>query len=77
MKKFNKMWDDLSPYLSVDRGLDDGYVDGKYTRQFAKYCEHIEVIDLSQDFYNLAKENLKDVKNVKLGIYRRYVCVVE
>ncbi len=68
MKTFDEMWQDLAPYLSVENGLDEGYADGKYTRSFAKYCKHIEGIDLSEDFYRQAKKNLKDLKNVNLRI---------
>ncbi|MDE6284634.1 MAG: class I SAM-dependent methyltransferase [Bacilli bacterium] len=68
MKTFNEMWEELSPFLSVGKGLDEGYADGKYTRFFAKYCKHIDGIDISEDFYNQAKENLKDVSNVNLQI---------
>lgn len=68
MKTFNDMWEELSPFLSVEKGLDEGYADGKYTRFFAKYCNHVDGIDISEDFYNQAKENLKDVPNVNLQI---------
>ncbi len=66
MKTFNEMWEELSPYLSVEKGLDEGYADGKYTRFFAKYCKHVDGIDISEDFYKQAKENLKDLDNVHL-----------
>lgn len=68
MKSFNEMWNELSPYLSVEKGLDEGYADGKYTRFFAKYCKHVDGIDISEDFYKQAKENLKDISNVNLQI---------
>lgn len=68
MKSFDEMWKELAPYLSVDRGLDEGYADGKYTKNFAKYCKHIEGIDVSEEFYNQAVENLKDYENVILRI---------
>lgn len=68
MKSFENMWEELKPYLSCERGLDEGYADGKYTRYFAKYCKHIVGIDISEDFYNQAKENLKDLDNVDLKI---------
>lgn len=68
MKTFNDMWEELSPYLQVEKGLDEGYADGKYTRFFAKYCKHVDGIDISESFYNQAKENLKDVQNVNLQI---------
>lgn len=68
MKTFDEMWEELSPYLRVEKGLDEGYADGKYTRFFAKYCKQIDGIDISEDFYKQAKENLKDVQNVNLQI---------
>lgn len=68
MKSFNEMWEDLKPYLSCEKGLDEGYADGKYTRFFAKYCNHVDGIDISEDFYKQAVENLKDVNNVDLKI---------
>lgn len=68
MKSFNEMWEELKPYLSCEKGLDEGYADGKYTRYFAKYCKHVDGIDISLDFYKQAVENLKDVPNVNLQI---------
>ncbi len=68
MKSFNEMWEELSPYLSCYKGLDEGYADGKYTKFFAKYCKHVDGIDISKDFYDQARENLKDVPNVNLQI---------
>lgn len=68
MKSFNEMWEELSPYLSVENGLDEGYSDGKYTKSFAKYCKHIEGIDISEDFYKEALNNLKDYDNVNLRV---------
>ena len=68
MKSLENMWEELKSYLSCERGLDEGYADGKYTRYFAKYCKHIVGIDISEDFYNQAKENLKDLDNVDLKI---------
>lgn len=68
MKSFDEMWEELSPYLTCDVGLDEGYSDGKYTKSFAKYCKHIEGIDISEDFYKQAVVNLKDYDNVNLRI---------
>lgn len=68
MISFEEMWNNLKPYLSVEKGLDIGYANGKYTREFAKYCKQVEGIDISEDFYNQAVENLKDVENVNLHI---------
>ena len=68
MKSFEQMWEELKPYLSCDKGLDEGYADGKYTRYFAKYCKNIVGIDISKDFYEQASKNLKDLNNVELKI---------
>ena len=68
MKTFEQMWSELSPYLTCEKGLDEGYADGKYTRYFARYCKNIVGIDLSEEFYQKAKENLKDLDNVELKI---------
>lgn len=68
MKSFDNMWEDLKPYLTCEKGLDEGYADGKYTRFFAKYCKNVDGIDISEDFYKQAVENLKDVSNVNLKI---------
>ncbi len=68
MKTFEQMWEELKPYLSCEKGLDEGYADGKYTRYFARYCKHIVGVDISPDFYAKAKENLKDLDNVELKL---------
>lgn len=68
MKSFDQMWEELSPYLKVEKGLDEGYADGKYTKKFATYCKHIDGIDISEDFYKQAKENLKEYRNIDLHI---------
>ena len=68
MKTFEDMWEELRPYLTCEKGLDEGYADGKYTRYFARYCKHIVGVDISEDFYKKAKENLKDLDNVELKI---------
>ena len=68
MKKFDEMWNELAHYLICERGLDEGYSDGKYTKYFAKYCKQIEGIDISEDFCKVAKKKLKDYNNVNLQI---------
>lgn len=68
MKSFDQMWEDLAPYLTCEKGLDEGYADGKYTKFFAKYCKQIDGIDISEEFQSKAKETLKDCDNVKLHI---------
>ncbi len=68
MKTFEEMWEELKPYLSVEKGLDEGYYDGKYTRYFARYCKHIVGVDISPEFHQIASENLKDLDNVELKV---------
>lgn len=68
MKNFEEMWEEISPYLKGERGLDEGFANGKYTKYFAKYCKHIDAIDISEDFFAEAKENLKDFDNVTLHL---------
>ena len=68
MKTFTEMWDELSEYLTCERGLDEGYADGQYTKVFAKYCKQVDGIDISENFYAIAKENLKNYSNVVLHV---------
>lgn len=56
MKNFEQMWKDLSKYLTCERGLDEGFADGKYTKYFAKYCKHIDGIDVSDIFFKKQKK---------------------
>lgn len=66
MKSFDEMWEKISPYLTCDKGLDEGIANGKYTKYFAKYCKHIDAIDISDEFLAEARENLKDYENVTI-----------
>ncbi len=68
MISFEEMWKKLEKYLIVDNALEQGFSNGKYTRELAKYAKKVVGIDLSEDFYNMAKENLKDLDNVELKI---------
>lgn len=68
MISFDEMWKKLEKYLIVDNALEQGFSNGKYTRELAKYAKKVVGIDLSEDFYNMAKENLKDLDNVELRI---------
>lgn len=68
MKTLQELWSELSKYLAVDNALEQGFSNGKYTRELARYAKHVIGIDLSQDFYNIATENLKDLDNVELKI---------
>lgn len=68
MINFEEMWKKIEKYLKVENALEQGFSNGKYTRILAKYAKHVVGIDLSEDFYNIAKENLKDLDNIDLKI---------
>lgn len=68
MINFEEMWKKIEKYLKVENALEQGFSNGKYTRILAKYAKHVVGIDLSEDFYNIAKENLKDLGNIDLKI---------
>lgn len=68
MISFDEMWKKIEKYLHVDNALEQGFSNGKYTRELAKYAKKVVGIDLSEDFYNMTKENLKDLDNVELKI---------
>lgn len=66
MKTFEEMWEEISSYLKVENALEQGFSNGKYTRILAKYAKNVTGIDLSEDFYKMATENLSDCDNIKL-----------
>lgn len=66
MKNLQETWEDLKKYFQVENALEQGFSNGKYTAVLAKYAKNVTAIDLSEDFYNMAKENLKDYKNINL-----------
>lgn len=68
MISFEEMWRKLKKYLKVENALEQGFSNGKYTRELAKYAKRVVGIDVSEDFYNMAKENLKDLNNIELKI---------
>ena len=68
MKTFDEMWRDLSIYLKVEKALEQGFSNGKYTKVLAGYAKHVIGIDVSEDFFEIAKENLKDFNNIELMI---------
>lgn len=68
MISFEEMWRKLEKYLKVENALEQGFSNGKYTRELAKYAKRVVGIDVSEDFYNMAKENLKDLDNIELKI---------
>jgi len=68
MKTFDEMWRDLSIYLKVENALEQGFSNGKYTKVLAGYAKHVIGIDVSEDFFEIAKENLKDFNNIELMI---------
>ena len=64
--KFDEMWEKLSKYLSVDKALEQGFSNGKYTAILAKYAKQVIGIDLDENFLKMAQENLKDYNNIEL-----------
>lgn len=66
MKPLSEIWKDLEKYLKVNKALEQGFSNGKYTEILAKYAENVTAIDVSEDFYNIAKENLKNYDNIIL-----------
>lgn len=66
MKPLSEIWNDLEKYLRVNKALEQGFSNGKYTEILAKYAENVTAIDVSEDFYNIAKENLKNYDNITL-----------
>lgn len=65
---FEEMWKKLEKYLKVDRALEQGYSNGKYTKVLASYAKEVVGIDASEDFFAIAKNNLKDYQNVDLQV---------
>lgn len=68
MKEFYEMLEEISPFLKVENALEQGFSNGKYTRILSAYAKNVTGIDLSEDFYNMATENLEDLDNVNLLI---------
>ncbi|HBA37352.1 MAG TPA: hypothetical protein DCY94_01385 [Firmicutes bacterium] len=66
MKSLQEIWKELEEYLRVENALEQGFSNGKYTEVLARYAKNVTAIDVSEDFLNVAKENLKNVKNVNL-----------
>lgn len=63
---FEEMWRKLEKYLSVDKALEQGFSNGKYTAVLAKYAKQVVAIDVDENFYKTAKENLKEFNNIEL-----------
>ena len=68
MKKitFDEMWKKLEKYLTVDKALEQGFSNGKYTAVLAKYAKQVVGIDIDENFLKIAEENLKDYNNIEL-----------
>lgn len=66
MKPLNEIWKDLEEYLKVDKALEQGFSNGKYTRILAQYAHHVTGIDTSDAFLQMAKHNLEDCSNIEL-----------
>ena len=65
---FTEMWEKLKKYLTVDKALEEGFSNGKYTAVLAKYAKKVDAIDVDENFMKIAKENLKDFNNISLHL---------
>ena len=63
---FDEMWERLSKYLTVDKALEEGFSNGKYTQVLAKYAKNVVGIDIDENFLHMASENLKGYDNISL-----------
>ena len=63
---FDEMWKKLERYLRVDKALEQGFSNGKYTKILAGYAKQVVGIDVDPNFLKIAKENLKGYNNVEL-----------
>lgn len=68
MISFEEMWKKLEKYLKVENALEQGFSNGKYTGILAKYAKNVTAIDVSEDFLQIAQDNLKDYNNINLMI---------
>lgn len=68
MKSLQEIWEDLKKYLEVEKALELGFSNGNYTKELAKYAKKVVGIDISDDFMEIAKRNLKDYSNIELLI---------
>lgn len=68
MKSLQETWEDLKKYLEVEKALELGFSNGNYTKELAKYAKKVVGIDISDDFMEIAKRNLKDYSNIELLI---------
>jgi len=68
MIRSDQMWKKLEPFLRVDKALEEGFSNGKYTKILAKYAKNVMAIDVSEDFLKIATEYLKNIDNVKLKL---------
>lgn len=68
MKNLQETWGDLKKYFAVDKALELGFSNGKYTAILADYAKSVTGIDVSKEFLDIAKENLKDYNNIELLI---------
>ena len=65
---FDEMWKKLEKYLTVDKALEEGFSNGKYTKILAKYAKKVDAIDIDENFLHIAEENLKDYDNITLHL---------
>lgn len=65
---FDEMWERIKRYLTVDKALEEGFSNGKYTAVLARFAKEVDAIDVDENFMKIAKENLKDFNNIKLHL---------
>ena len=63
---FDEMWERIKKYLTVDKALEEGFSNGKYTAVLASFAKEVDAIDVDENFMKIAKENLKDFNNINL-----------
>lgn len=63
---FEEMWKKLEKYLNVERALEQGFSNGKYTKILAQYAKQVVGIDVDKNFLEMAKENLQEYNNIEL-----------
>lgn len=69
MKSLNEIiLENLSKYFRVENALEQGFSNGKYTMILANYAKKVTAIDVSNEFFNVAKTNLREYKNIDLQI---------
>lgn len=65
---FDEMWERIKKYLTVDKALEEGFSNGKYTAVLARFAKRVDAIDVDENFMKIAKDNLKDFSNITLHL---------